>query len=259
MRVRPLAPTSVTSTDACLAVDDLSCFYGSQQIVWNVSFQVQVGAGVALVGRNGVGKTTVLRGISNTFGVRTAGSVSLNGAEIGGNRPDKIARAGLSLVPDDRRILPLSVMDNLRLGARPGTDWRDQVDRMVGYFPLLKDRLSQRGDTMSGGEQQTVAVARALMARPKYLLLDEPAEGLAPKLVSQVIDAVLAFREESDLGIVLVDRNIDMIAQLCGEVYGMSKGELMHHASAADFAKDEQLRVKFLAPVGADTADGLLV
>jgi branched-chain amino acid transport system ATP-binding protein len=233
----------------CLDVDRLACSYGSQQVVWDVSIRVALGDGIAIVGRNGVGKTTVLRGIANAFGVRSTGRVRLDGTEVGTWRPDRIARAGLGFVPDDRRILPLSVRDNLRLGARAEVGWKATADRLLEYFPLLKDRLDQRGDTMSGGEQQAVAIARALMAQPRYLLLDEPAEGLAPTLVSQLINTLAALREETAVGILLVDRNIDLITKLCTSVIGMSKGRITRQATAAEFAADESLRAEFLAPV----------
>jgi branched-chain amino acid transport system ATP-binding protein len=236
----------------CLEIDGLDCSYGSQQVVWDVSIRVALGEGIAIVGRNGVGKTTVLRGIANAFGVRSSGRVCLDGVAVSGWRPDRIARAGLGFVPDDRRILPLSVRDNLRLGARAEAGWKATAERLIEYFPLLKDRLDQRGDTMSGGEQQAVAIARALMAEPAYLLLDEPAEGLAPALVRQLIDALTALREETAVSILLVDRNIDLISQFCGSVVSMSKGRIMHQATAGDFAADEDLRIQFLAPVGGD-------
>jgi branched-chain amino acid transport system ATP-binding protein len=240
------------SPERSLEVTGLDCFYGSQQVVWDVSLALALGDGVAIVGRNGVGKTTVLRGIANAFGVHRTGRVQLDGTDVSGWRADRIARAGLGFVPDDRRILPLSVRDNLRLGARAASGWKTTAEQVLDYFPLLKDRLDQRGDTMSGGEQQAVAIARALMAGPRYLLLDEPAEGLAPALISQLIDALTALRRDTSIGIVLVDRNIDLISRLCSTVFGMSKGRMLHRASAADFAADESLRVRFLAPVSED-------
>jgi branched-chain amino acid transport system ATP-binding protein len=237
----------------CLEIEGMHCAYGAQQVVWDVSVRVALGQGVAIVGRNGVGKTTVLRGIANAFGVRRTGHIRLDGTEVSGWRADRIARAGLGFVPDDRRILPLSVRDNLRLGARARSGWQATAEQVLEYFPLLKDRLDQRGDTMSGGEQQAVAIARALMAQPRYLLLDEPAEGLAPELVSQLIGALTAIRRETSIGILLVDRNIDLISKLCVTVIGMSKGRVLHQATASEFAADENLRIRFLAPVGGDT------
>lgn len=237
----------------CLTVEGLTCSYGSQQVVWDVSIAVELGDGVAIVGRNGVGKTTVLRGIANAFGVRAGGRVCLDGADVSNWRPDRIARAGLSFVPDDRRILPLSVRDNLRLGARAKADWKSTAERVLEYFPLLKGRLDQRGDTMSGGEQQAVAIARALMAQPRYILLDEPAEGLAPALVNDLIGAVTALRQQTAVGILLVDRNVDVITKLCSRVVGMSKGRILYQATAGEFAADESLRARFLAPVGGDS------
>jgi branched-chain amino acid transport system ATP-binding protein len=248
----PAAPQA-SRPERCLDVDGLTCSYGSQQVVWDVSLRLALGDGVAIVGRNGVGKTTVLRGIANAFGVRRTGRIRLDGADVTTWRPDRIARAGLGYVPDDRRILPLSVQDNLRLGARAAKGWKATAEQVLEYFPLLKDRLNQRGDTMSGGEQQAVAIARALMAAPRYLLLDEPAEGLAPALIAQLIEALTALRQDTSIGILLVDRNIDLISKLCKAVFGMSKGRILHQATAAEFAADESLRVRFLAPVGDDS------
>jgi branched-chain amino acid transport system ATP-binding protein len=247
------APPQAPDPDRCLEVHGLDCAYGAQQVVWDVSLRLALGEGVAIVGRNGVGKTTVLRGIANAFGVRSNGRVRLDGTDVSSWRADRIARAGLGFVPDDRRILPLSVRDNLRLGARAASGWKTTAEQMLEYFPLLKDRMDQRGDTMSGGEQQAVAIARALMAAPRYLLLDEPAEGLAPALITQLIDALTALRRDTSIGILLVDRNIDLISKLCGTVFGMSKGRILHQASASDFAADEDLRVRFLAPVADDS------
>ena len=246
-------PTPAPPPEQCLEVDALDCSYGAQQVVWDVSLRLVLGDGVAIVGRNGVGKTTVLRGIANAFGVRRTGRIRLDGTDISTWRADRIARAGLSFVPDDRRILPLSVRDNLRLGARAASGWKVTAEQVLQYFPLLKDRLDQRGDTMSGGEQQAVSIARALMATPRYLLLDEPAEGLAPRLITQLIDALAALRQDTAIGILLVDRNIDLISKLCTTVYGMSKGRMLHQAAASDFAADENLRVRFLAPVSDDS------
>ena len=249
----PAAPQPAQTPQRCLEIDGLDCSYGPQQVVWDVSLRLALGDGVAIVGRNGVGKTTVLRGIANAFGVHRTGRIRLDGTDMTGWRADRIARAGLGFVPDDRRILPLSVQDNLRLGARAASGWKATAEQMMEYFPLLKDRLDQRGDTMSGGEQQAVAIARALMAQPRYLLLDEPAEGLAPALITQLIDALTALRQDTSIGILLVDRNIDLISKLCSTVFGMSKGRILHQATAADFAADEDLRIRFLAPVADDS------
>lgn len=249
MSVRGTVPLT-----SCVSVTGLGCSYGSQQVVWEASLCLPRAGGVAVVGRNGVGKTTLLRGIARAFGVRSSGQILIDGIDVSNWRPDRISRVGLSFVPDDRRILPLSVRDNLRLGARARAGWREGVEEVVEIFPLLKDRLDQRGDTLSGGEQQALAIARALMARPKYLMLDEPAEGFAPALVEQLVRALLDVRDRAQVGVLLVDRNVELISRLCTDVLGMSKGRILHRSTAADFAADEQLRVKFLAPVDTQRA-----
>jgi branched-chain amino acid transport system ATP-binding protein len=246
------APGTVSraAVDGALETRHLSCFYESTQVIWSVSLRVPSGRGVALVGRNGVGKTTFLRGIAHAFGVRTTGDVRLDGLQVAGWSPEKITRAGVSLVPHDRRILPLSVLDNFQLGARGAPGWRSRVDELLGYFPTLKDRLKQRGDTLSGGEQQAVAIIRALMGRPRYLLLDEPSEGLAPKLVDSLTVALSSLRKDTSVGLLLVDRNVALIEEICDEVHGMSKGRLLRSATAKEFAASEELQVEFLAPIG---------
>jgi branched-chain amino acid transport system ATP-binding protein len=231
-----------------LVVTGMQCWYASQQVIWEADLTVPAGDGVAIVGRNGVGKTTLLRGVMNAFGARSTGSVVLDGKEIADWRPDQIARSGVGFVPDDRRMLPLSVLENLKLGARNKAAWTENLERVVSYFPLIKDRLKQRADTMSGGEQQAVAIARALMSDPRYLLLDEPAEGLAPALVDQLIEALVAIRNETGIGILLVDRNAALISNLSSVVIGLSKGRVRHRTTSAEFASSEAVRVKFLAP-----------
>lgn len=231
-----------------LEATTVSCWYGQQQVVWDVSLTIPAGSGVALVGRNGVGKTTFLRGLMHAFGVRTSGRVSFGGTDISSWGAAKIARAGIGFVPHDRRILPLTVLENMQLGARGARGWTTTADLMLDYFPLLKSRLKQRGDTLSGGEQQALAIARALMAHPRFLILDEPAEGLAPQLVARLIEALTTLRQEMSFGLLVVDRNTELITSLCNEVHGMSKGMLVHHATATEFGASEEVRVRMLAP-----------
>jgi len=249
----PVASSAdTTAASESLSVKKLSCWYGAQQVVWDVDLNIPLRAGVALVGRNGVGKTTLLRGISGAFGVKTAGQVLVGETDLAGWAPEKIAGQGVALVPHDRRIFPLTVQENLKLGARGASDWAARAETMLGYFPLLKPKLRQRGDTLSGGEQQALAIARAMMGSPRYLLLDEPAEGLAPSLVDQLIEALLALRQGSEIGILLVDRNPDLISELCSQVHGMSKGRINRRATASEFSASEDLRAQFLAPTQDD-------
>src|SRR4051794_8680380 len=159
-----------------LVLRDVSTFYGSHEIVSGVSLEVPRAGGVAIMGRNGVGKTTLLRSIVKAFGVRVMGEVTWEGLDLTRLHTDAIARAGVALVPSDRRIFPISVRDNFRVAAADASGWTDLMDELLGFFPFLKPRLKQRGDTLSGGEQQALAIARSAIRRPSLMLLDEPTE-----------------------------------------------------------------------------------
>lgn len=246
-------PASGQGSD--LDVARLNCWYGRQQIVRDVSIRVDAGSGCALVGRNGVGKTTTMRGIAKAFGVRAEGTVMLGSTDLSRAKPEQVVQSGMALVPDDRRVLPLSVEENLKLGARGHPAWKSRMEYLLGYFPLLAPRLRQRADTMSGGEQQALAIARALMGDPQFLLLDEPAEGLAPRVVDSLIQALSATRRDRGLGLIVVDRNVEVIAALTETVGMMSKGQITRWASSRDFAASEDLRAQFLAPAEEQPAD----
>ena len=222
-------------------------FYGALQILYGIDLTVTPGEGVAIVGRNGAGKTSLLRAITGGYGMRAAGSIDLNGEEIRGKQPDWIARKGIILVPDDRRIFPLTVRENLQLAGRGFSGWQSTMDAVVNHFPLLKSRMKQRGDTLSGGEQQALAIARGFMGRPKYLLLDEPTEGLAPNVVQSLIEALHTLLEEDEVGLLLVNRSTLAISSLCARVIGMAKGNFILATSALEYVADSGLQELLLS------------
>jgi branched-chain amino acid transport system ATP-binding protein len=204
------------------------------------------------MGRNGVGKTTLLRALVNGFGVRVVGEVSIDGSRTESMSCDRVIRDHrVAFVPDDRRIFPLTVMENLRVAALSAKDWAEQADRVLGYFPFLKDHTSQLATTLSGGEQQALAIARAAMGSPRYLLLDEPCEGLAPIAMQNLVDGVIDLRRELGCTVVLVERNMRIIEALCSEAYGMSAGSVIWKGAVHELLDDSSLLDHLLHPAAS--------
>ena len=216
-----------------LRVRDLTAGYGGPPVVRSVSFEVAPGEAVALLGRNGAGKTTTLLGVAGALRP-TRGRVEIDGIDVSGRPSFEVARRGLSLVPQGRRIFPaLSVRENLTLGGRRG-----DLEAVYGLFPVLRERARQPGTALSGGEQQMLAIGRALMTAPRVLLMDEPSEGLAP-LVVRVIGALVArLRREQGISVVLAEQNLGLALELADRVYVLERGELVHQSRAAEFARD---------------------
>jgi branched-chain amino acid transport system ATP-binding protein len=223
------APSLVT-------VDGIHTFYGKSHILHGVSLEVGRGEVVGLLGRNGVGKSTTLKTVMGL--VRPSqGAVRYEGQAITGLAPHRLARIGIGYVPEDRRIFRLlTVMENLRTGLdRHGvTEARKQalLDKVYEYFPVLADRRGQAGGTLSGGEQQMLAIARAMMLEPKIILLDEPTEGLMPRMVSQIRNIIDALHREG-VAILLVEQNVPLTLEASQRIYIMEKGVVRHHAPAA--------------------------
>ncbi len=220
-----------------VVVDDVHTFYGKSHILHGVSLKVDRGEVVGLLGRNGVGKSTTLKTIMGL--VRPSrGAVQFDGVRITALPPHKVARLGVGYVPEDRRIFRLlTVMENLRTGLdRDGvTEERRQklLDKVFAYFPVLAERRTQAGGTLSGGEQQMLAIARAMMLEPKIILLDEPTEGLMPRMVAQIEQIIGALKNEG-VAILLVEQNVPLTLAASGRVYIMEKGMVRHHCAASE-------------------------
>jgi branched-chain amino acid transport system ATP-binding protein len=231
-------------TPAALDAEDLHTYYGESHVLRGVSLRVEAGEAVAILGRNGAGKTTLIRTIVG-FTPPRAGRVRIGDEAVQGAPAHETARRGVGLVPQGRRIFaPLSVLENLLLGARPvANGWT--LERVYAAFPRLRERAGQGGGTLSGGEQQMLAVARALMTNPRLLLLDEPSEGLAPIVVREIGRALVRLKGEG-LSILLVEQNVPLALKVADRVYVMSKGEIVYHGSPAALEADEDIKRRFL-------------
>jgi branched-chain amino acid transport system ATP-binding protein len=220
-----------------VAVEEVHAFYGKSHVLHGVSLTVGRGEVVGLLGRNGVGKSTTLKTIMGLVPA-SRGRVLLEGKPISGLPAHRLARLGIAYVPEDRRIFRLlTVMENLRTGLdRHGVGEarkKQLLDKVLAYFPVLGQRRNQAGGTLSGGEQQMLAIARAMMLEPKIVLLDEPTEGLMPRMVSQIRAIVDALHREG-VAILLVEQNVPLTLEASNRVYFMEKGAVHHHAAAAD-------------------------
>ena len=233
-----LAQSTLAESAAPLVrVEDVHTYYGKSHILHGVSLNVAPGEVVGLLGRNGVGKSTTLKTIMGL--VRPSrGAVRLNGVRITGLPPHKVARLGVGYVPEDRRIFRLlTVMENLRTGLdRKGVTEEKRarlLEKVFAYFPVLAERRSQAGGTLSGGEQQMLAIARAMMLEPKIILLDEPTEGLMPRMVSQIRNIIEVLHNEG-VAILLVEQNVPLTLEASRRIYIMEKGAVRHHCAAAE-------------------------
>ena len=232
-----------------LTLDNVHTYYGKSHILHGVSIEVQPGEVVGLLGRNGVGKSTTLKTVMGL--VRPAeGRVIFEGRQIGGVAPHHLAHLGIAWVPEDRRIFRLlTVMENLRTGLeRQGvTDARrkQMLDKVYGSFPVLAERRDQAGGTLSGGEQQMLAIARAMMLEPKIILLDEPTEGLMPRMVGQISEIIKVLHGEG-VAILLVEQNVPLTLEAASRVYIMEKGVVRHHAPAADLRANHAVIHQYL-------------
>jgi branched-chain amino acid transport system ATP-binding protein len=228
-----------------LAVRDLKAQYGKSRVLHGVTLDVAQGRIAVLVGRNGVGKTTTLEAIMGLVEV-TGGEVRFEGERISGVEPYRIPRRGIGYVPQGRRIFPeLSVRENLEIGCVTGALDRATLGRIFEYFPRLKERLSQAGGTLSGGEQQMLAIGRALIGRPRLLLLDEPTEGLMPSLVALVEQTLRRLRAEGTT-ILLVEQNLATALSVGDRVYVMEKGEVRVTATPAELQASPHVLERYL-------------
>ena len=227
-----------------LEVRGLNAFYGESQVLWDVSLDVPAGSVVCLMGRNGVGKTTLLKAIMGLLPVRS-GRVTFDGADLGGRRPEERASCGIGYVPQGREIFPnLTVAENLRVGylGRPasagnGRSTQADIGQVFELFPKLKDLLSRNGGVLSGGEQQQLAIARVLLARPKLLLMDEPTEGIQPNVILQIEDAIQRIRERG-IAVLLVEQYLEFAWRLASSYAIMRKGAIVSRGSTSELRHD---------------------
>lgn len=243
-RRAPRGPDDSAASGVALRLRDVHTFYGESHILHGVSLEVRAGELVALLGRNGAGKTTTMRSIIG-FTPARAGTVELHGREITTLPPHRIARSGVGLVPQGRRVFPdLTVRENLRIGARAGPGgWT--LARVHEYFPRLRERERQLAGSLSGGEQQMLAIGRALMTNPSLLLMDEPSEGLSPLLVREIGRIVAELRRER-LSILLVEQNLPFALALADRVYVMNKGAIVFKGDAASLAANDAVKHQYL-------------
>jgi branched-chain amino acid transport system ATP-binding protein len=231
-------------SSAALAVHALHAYYGESHVLQGVDLEVAPGEAVSLIGRNGAGKTTTIAAIAGLVRPR-GGSVTVGGADVTGAPPHQIARAGVALVPQGRRIFgDLSVAENIAVAARPTPSGWDAA-RVMELFPILARRRAVRGDELSGGEQQMLAIARALVRNPTVLLLDEPSEGLAPKLVEQV-GAILNTLRATGLALLLVEQNLGLATQVGRRVLVMNKGAIVFSGTPAELAAQRDVEARYL-------------
>jgi branched-chain amino acid transport system ATP-binding protein len=224
-----------------LALQAVHTYYGKSHILSGVSLEVGPGEVVGLLGRNGVGKSTTLKTIMGIIHP-SEGSITFDGREISRQPAYHLAKLGIGYVPEDRRIFRLlTVHENLRTGLdRPGlTEARRQalLDKAYRHFPVLRERGSQAGGTLSGGEQQMLAIARAMMLEPRIILLDEPTEGLMPRMVAQIREIIDVLHREG-VAILLVEQNVPLTLEAADRVYIMEKGVIRHHAPATELRRD---------------------
>jgi branched-chain amino acid transport system ATP-binding protein len=230
-----------------LEVKGLKAGYGQTHVLHGIDFHVEDGGVTALLGANGAGKTTALRAVCGM--VRTEGEVNFLGERITGKATEDIARRGLAHVPDGRgTFMELSVEENFRLGAyiRRDREIQSDFERMWQWFPRLRQRWKQQAGTLSGGEQQMLAIARALLLRPRLLLLDEPSFGLAPLIVQEIFAIMRRIRQESGVGILLVEQNANLALELADRAYLLETGNIVVSGPAAEIRQDEAIRRSYL-------------
>lgn len=238
----------VTGSAVVLKVSNMDVWYGSAQAVFDVSLDVNDGEIVGLLGRNGAGKTSTMLGILGS-GVRRTGVVEFEGNNVSSHPVHKLARNGIAWVPDDRRMFPtLSVEENFGV-ARAVARSKDRLsnDDLVGIFPLLAPILKRQAGVLSGGEQQVVSIARALVARPKVLLVDEPTEGLAPVIVDALIDTFKLMQTNLGQSMLLSEANQSVIAEVASRVIVLATGEVVYTAPLAEFTKNEDIQNRYLS------------
>ena len=233
---------------ALLSAKDLHASYGLTRVLHGISFSMEKGTITTLLGANGAGKTTTLRALCNM--VRTAGEVTFDGQRIDGRATEDVVRLGIAHVPDGRgTFVNLSTEENLRLGAYTRRDRENvegDLERVFGYFPRLKERRAQQAGTLSGGEQQMLAVSRALMLRPKLMLLDEPSFGLAPLIVRELFGILRSVNEKEHVSMLVVEQNAAMALDLADHAYLIETGRVVLSGTADEVKSNDSVRRSYL-------------
>ncbi len=233
---------------ALLDAEGLEASYGSTTVLHGIAFTVETGGITTILGANGAGKTTTLRAVCGM--VKTAGAIRFDGQSIQGKATEDIVRLGIAHVPEGRgTFMALTVEENLRLGAytrRDAAGLAAEFGRVYGYFPVLSERRRQVAGTLSGGEQQMLAVARALMSGPRLLLLDEPSLGLAPLVTREIFRIVRTINREAGVSVLLVEQNASIALDLADHAYLIETGRVVLSGPAADLRKDENIRRAYL-------------
>jgi branched-chain amino acid transport system ATP-binding protein len=232
-----------------LTFDDVELYYDHVYALKGVSLVVNEGETVALIGANGAGKSSILRAITGLKKPRK-GEIRFRGQRIDGVGPDEIVRMGISMVPEGRRVFPyMTVKDNLLMGAFTRADKAEiaaSLERVLTRFPRLKERYSQQAGTMSGGEQQMLVIGRALMSRPKLLLLDEPSLGIAPKLVQDIARSIVAINRDEKVSVLLVEQNSRMALRISQRAYALTTGSIALSGESAALLSDERVKRLYL-------------
>ncbi len=242
------APALAPDAQPAVEARRLTAGYGGANVLHNVDLRVMPGEVVVVLGANGAGKTTLMRAIANL--IPHSGELLVDGQTIGRSRPDEMLRRGVGLVPQGRGTLTtMSVRDNLRVGAVTRTDAdgiRADIDRWCAVFPPIAARLNQTAGTMSGGEQQMLAVARAMMARPKVLMCDEISLGLAPLVVRQLFDVLRDLNRDDGVSLLLVEQNADLALEIAAQVYLLEVGEVVDSGPVERFRDSDAIRKAYL-------------
>jgi branched-chain amino acid transport system ATP-binding protein len=232
-----------------LNFSNVELYYDHVYALKNVSLSVGEGETVALIGANGAGKSSILRAITGLRRIKS-GEIHYYGQRIDGKNPADLVRMGIVMVPEGRRVFPyMTVKDNLLMGAFTRSDKAEiarSLDMVLSRFPRLKERFSQAAGTMSGGEQQMMVIGRALMAKPKLLLLDEPSLGIAPKLVQDIARSIVAINRDEKVSVLLVEQNSRMALRISQRAYALTTGSIALSGNSADLVKDERVKSLYL-------------
>lgn len=229
-----------------LKIEDLSVSYGGINAVKNVSIDVPKGQIVTLIGSNGAGKSTILRSIAGLVKPKS-GVITFKGQNITGTMPDKIVRNGITLVPEGRRVFPnLTVLENLKIGAYTRKDsLNDDIEMVYNLFPRLKERHWQLAGTLSGGEQQMLAVGRAMMAKPELIMMDEPSLGLAPLVVKDIFNIIERVNSEG-ITVLLIEQNANLALRVCHKAYVLETGNITMEGCGAELLENESIKEAYL-------------